>query len=35
MEDAVRKRSSEEMKRCEKEGWNGEGISGKKKVHSI
>lgn len=34
MEEAVRKRS-EEMKRSEKEGWIGEGISGKKKEHSI
>jgi hypothetical protein len=35
MEDAIRKRRSEEIKRSEKEGWIGEGISGKKKEHSI
>jgi ribosome modulation factor len=34
MEDAVRKRRSDEIKRSEKEGWI-EGISGKKKEHSM
>lgn len=35
MEEAVRKRRSEEMKRSEKEERIGEGILGKKKEHSI